>query len=331
MMNENLLALLQKLSARPRVAVIGDCMWDRYVYCDVLGISPEDDIAPKLRISRERGCPGGAANVAVNLASLGARTSLFSACGRDATHELLRAAVTKAGVQPVLLDTEDRGTTIKTRIVTLKNHKHICRIDREVVSPISNGAVTDLLAALSGEHARIPFDIFVLSDYAKGVVVREIISWLQGKTFLVDPKGGDFHKYGKALVLTPNEKEAHTMALFAREHSASVSSGQDRHSVSFVALKRAGRGASLRDCVNQKTVELPVRAREVGDPAGCGDSFIAALATALASGVCMEDAARLAVACGACCVDHEGVHAVTIDELRDELGSFDYEGAKDAH
>lgn len=324
-MSPLLLAKLYDFTGHPRVAVIGDCMWDQHVYCDVLGISPEDDTAPQLRVVSERGCPGGAANVALNVASLGGRVTLFGVRGPDTEGDRLQTALSAAGVESFLTLT-DRCTTLKTRIVTSRNHRHVCRTDREVILQLTALVENALLASVAVQHEREPFDIFIVSDYAKGVVTDHVLEQLHAQQLqlLVDPKGSDLRRYGPAFFITPNEKEAVASSLFACGHDIDPS----RYAAAFALVKLAGRGALLHDRVTRRVIKLATRAREVGDPTGCGDSFIACLAVALGAGVNAVLAARMAVAAGACCMDHEGVHAVTTSELKTELESFNYEGEK---
>jgi D-beta-D-heptose 7-phosphate kinase/D-beta-D-heptose 1-phosphate adenosyltransferase len=173
----------------------------------------------------------------------------------------------------------------------------------------------------------------VVSDYAKGVVTEELIGGLQVQNhpYIVDPKDKPFQWYGKALVLTPNEKEYRKIVCGGdedvRDMYDCLRGLEPEHPGQGMLVKRGDRGAKLfvtQDIMWQFAEDFKVRAREVGDPAGCGDSLIAGLAYALSLGWPLFQACRLAVAAGACAYDHTGVYSVQREDLVKELKSFDY-------
>ena len=202
-------AYLDRLSDY-RVAVIGDVMLDCYMSGSVNRISPEAPV-PVLRVTEERAVPGGAANVAANLASLGLSVSLVGLAGQDSARDELVAllgaigAIDCSGIAAVA----GRCTTRKLRVIGA--HQQIVRVDHEDVIPCSAEIETGLLAAV--EHAVAASDIVILSDYGKGAcsdgTIRAAIdrATALGKKVLVDPKRTDFHIYRGAFLITPNRKE----------------------------------------------------------------------------------------------------------------------------
>ena len=318
---------LQGARLTPRIAVVGDLMIDKHVQCDVEGISPEDDLAWKVKVVETSYKPGGAANVAANVRELGAATHVFGAVGRDDGAGLLRYLLNLLSIQHVF-DNSDPGrvTTVKTRYLSRRG-RHILRVDKEHTHTLVNPSfLRELLT--DGR-----WDAVVVSDYAKGVVSRELIERLEGAglCFMVDPKKRDILAYGKnARLLTPNEKELRLMspahaeapipAVFA-ELTAAVP-GQ------FILLTRGEKGAELWRNESGRwefKTRFEVRRRRMGDPAGCGDSLLAALAFAIACGWDIDSACRLAVAAGACAFDQVGVCSVSRSALLKELGTFNYE------
>jgi len=323
---------------QPRIAVIGDLMLDHYYFCEPGGLTPEDPIAPKLRCVSESHLVGGAANVALNVASLGAHTTLLGVCGNDQPGRLiLQILRPHLDVCDVALDA--RKTTVKKRVVVHTCHpgrkiahpegRYICRIDNEDTRAISSSIEEKFMQVLSSG-----FDMIVVSDYAKGVVTPQIIRILKGLPYIVDPKQKKISYYGGALVVTPNEAE-----LAAAE-------AEDQLAQVFL-VTRSGTGATLfssspcwsanKDALMarvggeigwrmEKAVSrnVPVCYREFGDPTGCGDSTIAGLAFGLACNLQLYDATLFAMACGACAVDYAGVHAVTLKEVMEELNHKEY-------
>lgn len=313
----------ESMDQDPKIAVVGDLMLDEHVDCEVLGISPEDDLAYKLRVASSRFSPGGAANVAMNLNALGARVHLFGAIGRDAEGDTLTSMLKGAGIETSLIcPNHGYPTTKKSRFLT-KRGRHIVRVDREQISWLGVGDSVGIATYL----ADAKFSLVVVSDYNKGVVTNEMLDVLNERSvpYIVDPKSRSFGIYKKALVLTPNEKE------FAAQFTKDAI--KDHKFISFtypgqaILVTQAERGAQLLIKGESDTagfMQFPCRVRELGDPCGCGDSFIAGLAYAMASGWALFDACGLAVAAGACAVDHIGNRVVTRTDLAQELQTFNY-------
>lgn len=292
----------------PVVTVVGDLMLDVYYHGAVIGLSPESDVALKIRSTGITYKAGGAANTAANLAAMGCKVHLFGVVGDDEYGGMLCSLLRNAGVEvhPAI---GLQSTIRKIRVVS-SSGRQLLRYDIE-----SSCAVH--LDRLLGAQLFPVSKAVVVSDYAKGVVTGELMQFLlkQGPC-IVDPKGLDFRKYGKALILTPNEHEFNSAM---RSGSTFPPSCAPLYEADFLAVTLADKGARLIS-VQGKEELIPVRAREVVDPAGCGDSFTAGLTLAYVSGIePMADCCRVGCAAGAVSASHVGVHVVTRDELLEEL------------
>jgi D-beta-D-heptose 7-phosphate kinase/D-beta-D-heptose 1-phosphate adenosyltransferase len=319
--NAELAALVPKLKGA-RVACVGDLMLDRFVYGTAERISPEAPI-PVVRIDREESMLGGAGNVVRNIVGLGGSVEFVSVVGQDqAGREVMGLVGALDGVEPHLLVERDRATTIKTRYIA--GHQQMLRADRETSEPVGDAIAED--AARLVCQAMKDCSVVVISDYAKGLLIpREIATIVAAaragkRTVIVDPKGRDYSRYRGATILTPNAREL--------GEAAGMPVGGDR-AVELAAKKIlkvtdaqaivVTRGADGMSVVpaKDKTLHLPALAREVFDVSGAGDTVVAALATALAAGLPLEKAARLAsVAAGIVVAKVGTAVAYTADLLR---------------
>ena len=283
-----------------RVLCIGDVMLDRFVSGNVRRISPESPV-PVLSIASTQVFPGGAANVARNVASLGGVCTLVSVVGRDAIARELKGAIEIIeGLRCEFIECDDRPTIEKIRFVA--NGQHMLRADAEVATAISDGAahqVMESIARLIAEH-----DVVVLSDYAKGLLTDEVIrttlrhAHATGVPVVVDPKSQDLKRYAGATVNTPNSKETMDATGIdpteADEQSERAGLAILHHAqVHAVLVTRAHRGMTLVQH-GTATVHIPAGAREVFDVVVAGDTVIATLSLALGAQRDLEQAARVA-------------------------------------
>jgi D-beta-D-heptose 7-phosphate kinase/D-beta-D-heptose 1-phosphate adenosyltransferase len=307
--------LLAAMAGR-RVVVLGDAMLDRYVAGEVRRISPEAPI-PVLRARERREVAGGAANAALNVASLGGQAVLVTAVGRDEAAGALRAAL--AGVETRFVEAA-RPTTVKTRFVA--GGQQMLRLDEEEAGPVDAATEEGLLAAVRAAlgNARA----LVLSDYAKGVLTDRVLAGAIAAAraacvpVVVDPKRADFAAYAGATVVAPNVLEiTRATGLPAGDDEAAAAACRAalaRAGAEAILLKRSERGLTLlpRDGA---ALHVATRAREVADVSGAGDTLVAAFALALAAGGSLADAARLANEAAGLAVGHHGTAAVTRAEL----------------
>jgi len=310
---------------RPFVVVVGDVMLDRHVTCEVVGISPEDETALKIRPIGTEMKAGGAANVANNLVSLGARVLLLSATGTDEEAGTLSQKITRApDTEVVFVKRNRRQTTMKTRYLT-KRGRHIVRVDQE---RLQNAEPEEVDIFLKEIEKGPKVDMIVVSDYGKGIVTSQLMSRLRACEHrtcewgvIVDPKGKDFSRYGDVDILTPNMSEFHAAGGVHGARTPAPGGALSRLVV-VTAGARGCYGYWHKDgdgWFYDQRYSIPVRAREMGDPTGCGDSFLAGLAFKLAGGEDLVPALRFANACGACAYDQAGVHAVIEEEALMEM------------
>jgi len=303
-----------------RILVVGDVMVDEYVWGEVGRVSPEAPV-PVVEVRSRTFAPGGAGNAAANVVSLGGDAWLGGAVGRDHSARELRTVLGRAGVHTEgLLEDAQRPTTTKTRVVAQQHQ--VLRIDAERRAPLPPSLEDALLAWARGRLAST--DACVLSDYGKGIVSRRVAEDLirmargEGKPVVVDPKGTDYTKYRGATVVTPNVREAERavnreidgegdLADVARQLLAVLEG-------SALLVTRGAEGMSLfRD--GARPVHISAAARSVFDVTGAGDTVVATLGLALATGLALEDAARLATRAAGVVVERFGTVIVTLDEL----------------
>ncbi|MGE5476628.1 MAG: D-glycero-beta-D-manno-heptose-7-phosphate kinase [Bacteroidales bacterium] len=294
-------ALVERVEKLKGTAVlcIGDAMLDRFVYGSVDRISPEAPI-PVLYMEREDAMLGGAGNVVRNLVALGAHPAFVAVVGDDdAGREVGRLLGEHDGIDPCLVVEPGRQTTIKTRFFA--SSQQLLRADRETRAPLSQLSRDQVLARADSLLDKA--GVVVLSDYGKGVlaspVVGELIARARrlGKKVIVDPKGTDYSHYRGATLLTPNRKELHEATGMAVDSDQAVVKAArkliDGCGVEAVLVTRSQDGMTL---VTGKgdVHHLPAEAREVFDVSGAGDTVIATLAAAVASGAPLLEAARIA-------------------------------------
>jgi D-beta-D-heptose 7-phosphate kinase / D-beta-D-heptose 1-phosphate adenosyltransferase len=301
--------------SRVGVLVAGDVMLDEYWFGPTSRISPEAPV-PVVRVTGSEARAGGAANVAINLASLGVRTSLTGIVGRDANAATLADLLQKRGISVDFVEAPRRPTITKLRV--LSRNQQLIRLDTEDAFSADDalpmtGAIERLLPAAS---------VCILSDYAKGTLsqVSALIGTCRrrGVAVLVDPKGTDFARYRGATVLTPNQAEFEAVVGPARSQTEIAEQGEAlREALDLQALVvTLGERGMAVITAESEPVFLPARARQVFDVTGAGDTVIATLAAGLGAGLTFQDAAGLANLAAGLVVGKIGVASVTPSELR---------------
>jgi len=310
------------------ILCLGDIMLDRFAHCGIERISPEAPV-PVLLLERVQSMLGGAGNVARNIAALGGKAVLTGLVGNDITGGEVRAAIAAtAGLRDAHVATTSRSTTCKTRY--LASHQQIMRVDEEHAHELAAGEEARLIAAIG---AALPdAGAMILSDYGKGVLGPGVVEFAirearsRGIPVFVDPKGDDFRRYRGATCITPNQAE---LALAAR-----MPTGSDKQVVAAakrvlreakaeaILATRSDKGMVLVEASGPGSFTVsfePARAREVFDVSGAGDTVIAVLALAHASGRALPEAMRLANAAAGIVVSKLGTATVELDELMLEL------------
>ncbi len=299
------------------IVVVGDVMLDRYLFGGTRRISPEAPV-PVVHVRETESRAGGAANVAVNLVSLGVDTTLIGVVGEDEEAADLRAVLEEKEIRCRFEAVRNWPTTTKTRVQS--RGQQLIRLDREEPGTTGSDALTGLLKKEIKTATAV-----ILSDYAKGALARvsDMIRLCRRANIpvFVDPKGSSFDKYRSATVLTPNQTEFESIVGVCASDDELVERARQMISeFDLVALliTRSERGMLLVEA-SDEPVFLSTRAREVFDVTGAGDTAIAVFAAALASGESLRNAAALSNLAAGLVVRKLGVASVTPSEMRAAL------------
>ncbi|MCX8072103.1 MAG: D-glycero-beta-D-manno-heptose-7-phosphate kinase [Candidatus Binatia bacterium] len=315
---EQVQRLLRKLP-QARVLVVGDLMLDEFLWGTVERISPEAPV-PVVRIERESTHLGGAANVAHNLRSLGARVTVCGVVGSDRAGDRILAELKSIGADTSgVIRTRGLVTTRKTRVIA--HHQQVVRFDREQVEhpPAATKRVIEFLR----RHNR-RYDAVLISDYAKGTVTAELLSCLSelhratGWPLVIDPKKPNFGRYSGATLMTPNQHEAAEASGIEIRDDASLRCAGERlleaWSCEAVLITRGEAGMSLFRA-QAPPQHFPTQARDVYDVTGAGDTVAAVCTLSLAAGFPLEVAVSLANVAAGIAVGKLGTATVTPGEI----------------
>jgi D-glycero-beta-D-manno-heptose-7-phosphate kinase len=305
------------------ILVIGDIILDHYIWGRVSRISPEAPV-PVVEVTREEFLLGGAANVAHNIVSLGGRASVIGINGQDIAGEALMNILRQRGVNVDGIFTENRPTTVKTRVIA--HNQQVVRFDREDRKYVDGKILKGILAYINSVLFR--YDAVIVSDYQKGMISSELISDIVKKTksrdmfIAVDPKVGHFDFYKGVSLITPNLMEASSGSnTEIRDDNTLLKAGRSlikKLSCKAVLITRGEQGMSLFE--KNKVTHIPTVARKVYDVTGAGDTVISAFTLACASGANMEEAAVIANHAAGIVVGEVGTAVATPEQL---LKSFD--------
>ena len=296
-----------------RVLVVGDVMLDRYWFSSVERISPEAPV-PVALVQREQDRLGGAANVALNAATLGARTTLLSVVGNDDAGRRLAQLVADTSIRSALYQVPGLRTTMKLRLVS--RQQQLIRMDFE--SAPDHEVLLDLMDRYEQELEG--HDVVLLSDYGKGGLghVERMVQLARARSrkVLVDPKGRDYSRYHGATMITPNRAEFALAAGDWRDESELERRAQamrEQLQLEALLVTRADEGMSLFTAAG--ALHVPAQAKEVFDVSGAGDTVIATLAVMLGAGAALDEAVRTANRAASIVVGKLGTASVTPAEL----------------
>jgi D-beta-D-heptose 7-phosphate kinase/D-beta-D-heptose 1-phosphate adenosyltransferase len=317
---KSLPSLLKKIT-RLRILVVGDVMLDRYVWGDATRISPEAPV-PVIDVSRETWTAGGAANVALNIAALGARCTVAGYVGSDESGAKLTQALTTKSID-VIKTPGTAQTIVKTRVMVQR--QQLCRIDRESPPASYRFTATQAESLLREEIAAC--DAIILSDYAKGILHDEIVARVTalgraaGKFIALDPKPKRKLAFHGLDLITPNKREALELAgLTPAPHAPFPAAEVCARLHELYATKHLvitlGEDGMLLSAGGKILRTIPTAAREVFDVSGAGDTSLAALVLALSAGAKIEIATQFANAAAGVVVGKLGTATVTPAELR---------------
>ena len=302
------------------VLIVGDVMLDRYWWGSVSRISPEAPV-PVVNLERTSLAAGGAANVAANVAGLGAKPYLVGVIGQDDESKLFPEVLSEKNISAdFLLRSPLRRTTVKTRVVA--HSQQMVRVDQETKTALSSEEEENFWKTISGLFDEI--QIVIVSDYGKGAITENILSRLitkgkaENKLVIVDPKGKNYRKYRGATMLTPNRFEfAEALQLDDYEQNTIENAGRQMiadFELDAVLITQGEAGMTLFDG-HHRTNHLPVTARNVYDVTGAGDTVIACLASAIGAGANFLDAAKFANIAAGLVVEQVGTTAITLEML----------------
>lgn len=319
-----------------RILVIGDVILDRYIHGSVSRISPEAPVP--IVLEKSSSCQlGGSANVAGNLAALGANVSLAGRIGNDADGKLLQKRLKAQGIDTRLIFSEKNFPTIcKTRI--LAQHHQMLRIDKEHLTPWACASQKKFRNYLQKNIKS--FDAIILSDYGKGVITADLVNFVcnlavKNKVIItVDPKIGHFAFYRRVTSITPNLKEAENAIRNIQITAKGAALDVDHDELKTDAdIDRAGkelmrflelesllitlgeRGMKIFE-KDKTAVSIPTQARDVYDVTGAGDTVIAAFTLALTAGASKLEAAKIANAAAGVVVGKLGAAVIELNELK---------------
>jgi D-beta-D-heptose 7-phosphate kinase/D-beta-D-heptose 1-phosphate adenosyltransferase len=296
------------------VIVIGDIMLDRYWFGDAARISPEAPV-PIVKIKQSDERPGGAGNVALNIAALGTPVTLIGITGNDDAAQILTQQLTAANVQHAIHRLSNMPTITKLRVIS--RHQQLLRLDFEEKFPLFDSTI--LIESFKEHLAHA--SLVILSDYNKGTLscAPELIQLAKAANVpvLVDPKGSDFTPYHGADIITPNFKEFETIVGACHTEQDILNKGRQllsQHNIATLLLTRGEQGMTLIQ-QNEEEIHLPAHAREVFDVTGAGDTVIGVLGSAIAAGAELSQAMMIANLAASLVVAKLGAATVSTPEL----------------
>ena len=305
------------------ILVIGDLILDHYIWGRVNRISPEAPV-PVVEVTREEFLLGGAANVAHNIVSLGGKASVIGIDGQDIAGEALMNILRQKGVNCDGIFTENRPTTVKTRVIA--HNQQVVRFDREDRKYVDGKILKGVLGYINS--VLLQYDAIILSDYQKGMISSELIRDIvkkakpRGMFIAVDPKVGHFDFYKGVSLITPNVMEASSGSnIEIRDDRTLLRAGKSlmkKLSCKAVLITRGEQGMSLFE--KNKVTHIPTVARKVYDVTGAGDTVISAFTLARASGADMEEAAVIANHAAGIVVAEVGTAVATPEQLLESFG-----------
>ncbi len=323
---QRLMQLIDKFRGK-KVLILGDVMLDKYIVGIVTRISPEAPVQV-VSVNRESYVPGGAGNTASNVAALGGKARIIGMVGNDIASQILKKELKERRIEPLLVVSKEKPTIQKIRVIG--QSQQLLRIDYEVEEEIGK-EYEDKILQFIGEKIK-DSDVVVVSDYAKGVVTKNIMAKLiplcrsKKIQIMIDPKPKNKEFYNGATLITPNHKEANQMT----GHDGERNDGQLIHVGtelakeldSSILITRGEKGMSLFEVRNHKVGQIfnmPTIAREVYDVTGAGDTVIGTLAIALASGATIKESMILANHAAGIVVAKVGTATCSADELKKEI------------
>ena len=320
--NSRIMKILEEFKNK-RILVIGDLMLDKYLWGDVSRISPEAPVQI-VHVGKETFAPGGASNVAANVSSLGGHASMVGIVGDDEARKTLVNELEKINIDTkgIVIDS-DKPTIQKIRV--MGRGQQLIRVDYEKKEHIHEKIEKSMIDFVKKNIGNV--DVIVISDYAKGVVTKNItketisIARNSSVPVIVDPKPEHREFYKNATLITPNTAEACQLAQMEEgddEDIMKIGKKLVKDINSNILITRSEKGMSLFE-LDGKVTSIPAKAREVYSIIGAGDTVVAAIALAMASGASLKECAEISNVAAGIKVGKIGTASVTIDEIKREL------------
>ena len=324
-MKNKLLKILENFKGK-KILVIGDIMLDKYIWGYVSRISPEAPVQV-VNVLKETFEAGGAANVASNISALGGKALMAGITGNDGARKILMDELKKKNidVNGILID-KDRPTTQKVRI--LGKSQQLLRVDYENNEHIHADLENSIIGFLEKNIKNA--DVVVISDYAKGVITHEAsrkimqLSNQNNKPIIVDPKPKHKEFYKDVALITPNNAEASEMSgIEGESDETAIKMGNNllKNLNANILITRGEKGMSLFE-KNGSITSIPAKAREVYSLIGAGDTVVATIALAVASGADFKEAAILSNIAAGIKVGKMGTASVSVEEIKREVDNL---------
>lgn len=316
MINKTRLSQLIEQFQNAKVLVIGDLMLDKFIWGEVTRISPEAPV-PIVHVKNETFAPGGAANAAMNVASLGAQCHTIGLTGEDSARDILITLLRAKNINTDGILTSTKPTIQKIRI--MGNNQHLVRFDYEEKN--DNEKEKEMIEQIKKIADKI--DIILVSDYAKGTITETMMSELKktGKKIIVDPKSNKFHTYKGAYAIKPNQTEASEITGTKETTEQAINEmGKQllERSNSNILLSRGKDGISVFE-LDGTISHLPSQTKDVCDVTGAGDTVVATLSVAIATGANLKEATTLANYAAGITVSKIGTVTVSKTELQNSI------------
>ncbi len=306
-----------------KVLVIGDIMLDTYYEGDASRISPEAPV-PVVKIERKRNILGGAGNVARNITSLGSECTIISLVGADYHGKIIKKLLEEANVRPVLLEDEERATTVKSRIFA--RNQQMIRYDEETVKALTDPIKNTLKQKIAESIENC--NVIILSDYGKGVLYQELVQDIYSiaeqkkcpkPKIFIDPKPQNKAFYNNTWLLTPNHKESEELAGLSMQTPAEIKTAAQKilHDLNAenVLITLGAEGMAYFSKKLPTAYHIKSSAKQVFDVTGAGDTVIATMAVCESIGLEKEKACNIATLSAGIVVEKVGSATVTQEEL----------------
>ena len=320
--NKELIKIITQFKNK-KIIVVGDIMLDKYIWGDVTRISPEAPV-PVVSVQAESYAPGGAANVANNIAALGSSSYMVGIIGKDLANEILLKEIKRRNIKTDGIIVDEKKPTIQ-KIRVIGQHQQLLRVDYEKKEYLNKETEEIILKFIMKKIKET--DGVIVSDYAKGVVTKKLMENIiklckeNRKTIVIDPKPQHKKLYKDVTLITPNCKEASEMAGIepsSEENVAKIGKKILKELKAPVIITRGEKGMTLFE-TNGKITSIPTKAKEVYDVTGAGDTVVATAILALTCGATLAQAATIANHAAGVVVGKVGTSTLTTDELRQSL------------